>query len=85
MPQTHEPGAEAEVDFGEFYAVIAGVSAKCHLFVLPLSASGKAVRVAFLRTIDVAPFGGIVLSRNSAGTRRATVTTGQSPALVIGG
>lgn len=47
VPQTHEPGAEAEVDFGEFYAVIAGVSTKCHLFVLRLSASGKAVRVAF--------------------------------------
>lgn len=24
IPQTHEPGAEAEVDFGEFYATIAG-------------------------------------------------------------
>lgn len=47
VPQTHEPGAEAEVDFGEFYAVIGGVSTKCHLFVLRLSASGKAVRVAF--------------------------------------
>jgi transposase len=42
VPQTHEPGEEAEVDFGEFYAVIAGVSTKCHLFVLRLSASGKA-------------------------------------------
>lgn len=47
VPQTHQPGEEAEVDFGEFYAVIAGVSTKCHLFVLRLSASGKAVRIAF--------------------------------------
>jgi transposase len=47
VPQTHEPGEEAEVDFGEFYAVIAGVSTKCHLFVLRLSASGKAARIAF--------------------------------------
>jgi transposase len=47
VPQTHEPGDEAEVDFGEFYAIIAGVSTKCHLFVLRLSASGKAVRIAF--------------------------------------
>ena len=47
VPQTHVPGAEAEVDFGEFCAVIGGVSTKCHLFVLRLSASGKAVRVAF--------------------------------------
>ena len=47
VPQTHELGEEAEVDFGEFYAVIAGVSTKCHLFVLRLSASGKSVHVAF--------------------------------------
>jgi transposase len=47
VPQTHEHGEEAEVDFCEFYAAIAGVSTKCHLFVLRLSASGKAVRVAF--------------------------------------
>ena len=25
VPQTHPPGEHAEVDFGEFYAVIAGV------------------------------------------------------------
>ena len=25
IPQTHSPGAEAEVDFGEFYATVAGV------------------------------------------------------------
>jgi transposase len=47
VPQTHEPGEEAEVDFGEFYAVIAGVSTKCYLFVLRLSASGKSAHVAF--------------------------------------
>lgn len=47
IPQTHLPGAEAEVDFGEFYAVIGGVSVKCWMFVLRLSHSGRAFHVAF--------------------------------------
>jgi transposase len=47
IAQTHEPGAEGEVDFGEFYAEIAGTMTKCHLFVLRLSCSGKAAYVAF--------------------------------------
>ena len=28
VPQAHEPGAEAEVDFGEFHAMIAGALAE---------------------------------------------------------
>jgi transposase len=47
IPQTHLPGAEAEVDFGEFIAVIAGVPVKCWLFVMRLSHSGRAFHVAF--------------------------------------
>lgn len=47
VPQAHEPGAEAEVDFGEFSAVIAGVLTRCQLFGMRLSASGKAVHVAY--------------------------------------
>lgn len=47
VAQEHLPGAEAEVDFGEFAARIDGIETKCHLFVLRLSASGKAVHVAF--------------------------------------
>jgi transposase len=39
--QDHQPGAEGEADFGEFYAEIAGEKTKCHLFILRLSASGK--------------------------------------------
>lgn len=42
MPQLHEPGAEAEVDFGECYLVLAGQLTKCWMFVMRLSASGKA-------------------------------------------
>jgi transposase len=47
VPQTHLPAAEAEVDFGEFRAVIAGVAVKLWMFVLRLSHSGKAVHIAY--------------------------------------
>jgi transposase len=41
--QTHGPGAEAEVDFGEVWVDLAGTRTKCYLFTLRLSHSGKAV------------------------------------------
>lgn len=47
VPQTHGPAEEAEVDFGEFTAVIAGVVMKLLMFVLRLSHSGKAVHIAY--------------------------------------
>ena len=47
VPQTHGAGAEAEVDFGEFTAVIAGVVTRLFMFVLRLSHSGKAVHIAY--------------------------------------
>ena len=43
VPQGHAPGAEAEVDFGEVWVILAGVKTKCHMFVFRLSSSGKAV------------------------------------------
>ena len=48
VDQDHEPGAEGEVDFGEFYAEIDGSMTKCHLFILRLSASGKGASTAFI-------------------------------------
>jgi len=42
VPQDHAPGAEAEVDFGEVWVVLAGVRTKCHMFTFRLSHSGKA-------------------------------------------
>jgi len=45
--QTHEPGAEAEVDFADLWIDLAGVRTKCHLFTLRLSFSGKAVHRAY--------------------------------------
>ena len=47
VPQTHPVGAEAEVDFGEFVAVIAGELMKVWMFVMRLSHSGRAVHVAY--------------------------------------
>jgi transposase len=47
IPQTHPPGAEAEVDFGEFYSTRDGQNIKCWMFVMRLSHSGKAFHVAF--------------------------------------
>jgi transposase len=47
VPQTHPPGAGAEVDFGEFWFQIAGVLVKCWMFVMRLSCSGRAFHAAF--------------------------------------
>jgi transposase len=43
IPQERVAGAEAEVDFGEVWVVLAGVKTKCHMFVLWLAHSGKAI------------------------------------------
>lgn len=47
IPQTHEPGAEAEVDFGEFWARVGGQLVKCWMFVMRMCCSGRAFHVAF--------------------------------------
>jgi transposase len=43
VPQEHAPGAEAEVDFGDVYVMLAGVKTRCHMFAFRLSRSGKAI------------------------------------------
>lgn len=43
VPQTHLPGREAEVDFGEIAIILGGVQVTVHLFSLRMSYSGKAV------------------------------------------
>ena len=45
--QEHPPGAEAEVDFGEFQIVLDTVMVKVWMFVMRLSCSGKAFHVAY--------------------------------------
>ncbi len=47
VPQTHPPAAEAEVDFGEFAASIAGQAMKLYMFCLRLSHSGKAFHFGY--------------------------------------
>jgi hypothetical protein len=46
VPQTHLPGREAEVDFGEISVRLRGQLVTCHLFSLRMSYSGKAVHRA---------------------------------------
>lgn len=46
--QEHELGKEAEVDFGDIHAVIAGQMTKLQLFVMRLSGSGKSFHRAYL-------------------------------------
>jgi transposase len=47
VPQLHDPGREAEVDFGELTAWVEGVLVKLWMFCMRLSASGRAFHVAF--------------------------------------
>ena len=62
VPQAHAPGAEAEVDFGEFHAQVAGVLIKLWMFVLRLSCSGRAFHVAFATQAQEAFLEGHVLA-----------------------
>jgi transposase len=48
VPQTHEPAAEAEVDFHDLWVVLRGVKTKTALFTMRLSFSGRAVHRASL-------------------------------------
>ncbi|CAN5922330.1 hypothetical protein BH23ACT10_BH23ACT10_11360 [soil metagenome] len=60
--QGHAPEAEAEaeVDFGEFYATIAGAAVRVHLFVMRLSCSGRAFVHAYGHQAQEAFFDGHV-------------------------
>lgn len=51
VPQSHHPGQEAEVDFGDVTVHLAGQTLVCSLFSLRLSYSGKAVHRVFLCTM----------------------------------
>ena len=48
VPQTHEPGAEGEVDFHDLWVVLRGVKTKTALFTMRLSYSARAAHRAFL-------------------------------------
>src|SRR5205823_2159829 len=62
VPQTHPPGAEAECDFGELYVDDeTGERRKLYLFVLRLSASGRAFHCLFANQTQEAFLEGHVL------------------------
>ena len=84
VPQTHEVGAEAEVDFGEFYAKIAGLVVKCWMFVMRLSHSGKAFHVAFATQAQEAFLEGHVLAFEYFGGVAARIPTTTSNPLSSG-
>jgi transposase len=60
VPQLHAPGEEAEVDFGEIWCWLEGVLTKCWMFVMRLSASGKAVHRIYATQAQEAFFDGHV-------------------------
>jgi hypothetical protein len=80
VPQSHEPGAETEVDVGEFHAVIAGALAKLWMFVMRLSCPGRAFHGAFATQAQEAFLEGHVLAFGllRRGTRPGP--SGSSPA-----
>ncbi|MFF2308379.1 hypothetical protein ACFVVP_38495 [Streptomyces sp. NPDC058128] len=49
VPQTHKPGAEAEVDFGDVTVRLAGELVTCDLFAFRMSYVGVHVNVALAR------------------------------------
>jgi transposase len=60
VPQEHAPGEEAEVDFGEFRAEVAGVLVRLWLFIMRLSWSGRGFALAFAHQAQEAFFEGHV-------------------------
>ena len=60
--QEHAPGADAEVDFGEFRARIDGELLVLQLFIMRLSASGRGFAIAFVHQAQEAFFEGHALA-----------------------
>jgi hypothetical protein len=60
VPQTHRPGAEAEVDFGKLHIWLEGALQVVWLFVMRLSCSGRAFHAAFANQSQEAFFEGHV-------------------------
>ncbi|MER6251958.1 hypothetical protein ABT224_11390 [Streptomyces sp. NPDC001584] len=67
IPQTHRPGDEAEVDFGDVWINLAGTLTKCFLFSLRLSYSGRSVHRIFASCGQEAFLEGHVHALNTLG------------------
>jgi transposase len=60
VPQVREPGAEAEVDFGDVTVELAGQLTRCFMFAFRLSCSGKGVHRVYASQAQEAFFEGHV-------------------------
>ncbi|MGW7027158.1 IS21 family transposase [Streptomyces xanthophaeus] len=67
IPQTHRPGDEAEVDFGDVWINLSGTLTKCFLFSLRHSYSGRAVHKIFASCGQEAFLEGHVHALNTLG------------------
>ncbi|WP_274919668.1 IS21 family transposase [Streptomyces sp. WZ-12] len=67
VPQTHPPGMEAEVDFGDVAVRLGGELVTCYLFSFRLSYSGKAVHRVFASAGQEAFFEGHVHALRTLG------------------
>ncbi|WP_245240219.1 IS21 family transposase [Streptomyces erythrochromogenes] len=67
VPQSKNPGEEAEVDFADVWLDLAGQRRKCVLFTLRMSYSGKAVHRVFATASQEAFFEGHVEAFESLG------------------
>jgi len=67
VPQAREPGAEAEVDFGDVTVELGGQLARCFMFAFRLSYSGKACHRVFASQAQEAFLEGHVAAFEAAG------------------
>jgi transposase len=76
VPQRHLLGDEAEVDFGTIHVYLAGILVELQLFIMRLSASGRAYPRAYLSEgQEVFLDGHVRASSISAGCRSGSATT----------
>ncbi|MGR4853966.1 hypothetical protein ACIPTS_34100 [Streptomyces sp. LARHCF252] len=79
IPQSHRPGAEAEVDFGDMKVRLAGEQVTCFVFAMRLSYSGKAVHRVFASCGQEAFLEGHVVCSAAATRRPRAVRRGRPP------
>ena len=67
VPQAKDPGAEAEVDFGDVMVWLAGEQARCYMFAFRLSCSGKACHRVYASQVQEAFLEGHVAAFEACG------------------
>jgi len=81
VPQTHAPGEQAEVDFGDVWLTLADEKTRCFMFTYRLSFSGAAVHRIYASQGQEAFIEGTWRRSGSSGSRRCTsaTTTSRAP------